>query len=415
MIIFFMWMYFAIVKVWRRSLKVLSIFWGLAILFNVYFYIILLTFAAMNLSSLFSTLAIATTSFLILTSVKICTDLWTISRSADTASFRATLDSRLVTGMWTYINKFMDLPRTPFKSLGALSAYALAFAGAVLQITCIMFILSGGTVGGTLTVLFKICEDHVTSSCRATSESAALAALLWLPLAGIGLQAAGLMQSLAKKIGGASVSDSLRESKRGFILYLRPFLSDTVILPKPALSSLSRLVELRPFPVRIEEELFDVADGYRNLVAIGDPKDDKRRASGLAVREYLDDAKWQSAVAERIESAQKIVLVIDDTEGVVWEMRRIIGSGAWRKTLFIFHPSAKTHETWERLSEMTLREFKIASLLERDFTMASSTLAFYFDQSGVVQILNKNWSTTSYRTAFSHFLAEQKPPTNILR
>ena len=95
--------------------------------------------------------------------------------------------------------------------------------------------------------------------------------LIWMLASLVGVKAAGLMQSAAKRLGGLSVSDVLKSPDERFVLYLRPFDTDDVILPKPRLPFLSRFLTLRPFPVRVEEELFDVADGDRPLIAVARP------------------------------------------------------------------------------------------------------------------------------------------------
>jgi hypothetical protein len=86
--------------------------------------------------------------------------------------------------------------------------------------------------------------------------------------------------------------------------------------------------------VRIEEELFDVADGYRPLIAIGKPGGAKPIQGGVAYRTYLDDSEWQTYVAERIRRAERIVMVVAKTDGVRWEFERIINEGALSKTQF---------------------------------------------------------------------------------
>ena len=75
-----------------------------------------------------------------------------------------------------------------------------------------------------------------------------------------------------------------------FVLYLRPFDSDDVVLPTPRLPPLGRLFSFREPAVRVEEELFDVADGYRPLIAVGKPGGGRETPGGVASRDYLDDS-----------------------------------------------------------------------------------------------------------------------------
>jgi hypothetical protein len=78
----------------------------------------------------------------------------------------------------------------------------------------------------------------------------------------------GLAASTAKRLGGLSISDVLKRPDDPFLLYLRVD-TDDVVLPTPRLSAAQPFLSFRPFPVRVEEELFDVADGYRPLIAVG--------------------------------------------------------------------------------------------------------------------------------------------------
>jgi hypothetical protein len=158
--------------------------------------------------------------------------------------------------------------------------------------------------------------------------------------------------------------------------------------------------------VRIEEELFDVADGYRPLIAIGKPGAAGSARGGVAYRTFLDDSEWQQFVAERIQRAHRIVMVIKDTPGVRWEVERILAEGAAAKTLFFFHPEAREPTAGMAARSMVVHWLEQAALLPREFEFASVPVGFYFQDGAVVELANANWSATSYRTAFSHFLAE---------
>ena len=94
-----------------------------------------------------------------------------------------------------------------------------------------------------------------------------------------------------------------------------------------------------PPAVRVEEELFDVADGYRPLIAVGKPGGGRETPGGVAYRDYLDDAAWQDYVADKIRRAERIVLVMKNSAGVRWEIARVVAEGAAPKTLFLFDPT----------------------------------------------------------------------------
>ena len=191
------------------------------------------------------------------------------------------------------------------------------------------------------------------------------------------------------------------------MLYLRPFDTDEVILPTPHLPLLSSLLSFRPFPVRIEEELFDVADGYRPLIAVGKPGGQKVTKGGMAYRAYLDDSAWQDYVADKIRRAERIVLLMKNSDGVRWEIERVIAEGAAFRTLFLFDPAVKTSEGWETLQRAVVPLLEGIGAAPQGLEFKKRPIGFFLQRGDLVEITNANRSATSYRTAFSYFLAEQ--------
>jgi hypothetical protein len=49
-----------------------------------------------------------------------------------------------------------------------------------------------------------------------------------------------LVQSSARKLGSLSVSEALGDSKQRYILYLRSFTADEIILPKPKITTVEQ-------------------------------------------------------------------------------------------------------------------------------------------------------------------------------
>jgi hypothetical protein len=86
---------------------------------------------------------------------------------------------------------------------------------------------------------------------------------------------------------------------------------------------------------------------------------------------------------------------------------RIINGDAAQKTLFLFDPSAKDLTGCQAVASVILPLFETAGLATRGFAFESHALGFYFDADELVEIKNVHWTATSYRTAFSHFLASR--------
>jgi hypothetical protein len=405
LLLFFVWIYLSITKVRRVALKLQATVLVLSALFAPLWIWPQLMFSFENLNPLFSLLAMLSVALMFVLPIDIAIALWNVSRSPETSSFIATLDPRLAPGWWNYLNKLLDLPRTPFRHWRTAAAYVLSVVGAILLLTSIMYLITVGSAHNRLMQFSYECGSTNMPVCATQSWVLSQRILLLLGLSLIGLKAAALLQSGAKRLGGLSVSDVVRNPNDRFVLYLRPFGADNVVLPKPRLPFWSRLISLRPFPARIEEEFFDVTDGYRPLIAIGNPSKSGEEMGGMAYRAYLDNAHWQEYVLDKIQRAENIVIVLRDTEGVRWELAQIISADAAQKTLFLFDPSAKDPEAWQALAALILPPFRAVGLFAPDFAFQRRPIGFYFHADQLVEIENVHWTTTSYRTAFSHFLA----------
>ncbi len=369
-------------------------------------------FAFDNLDLLFAVLgAFGVAMTMLVVPLSVVFALWVVARSSERSSFVATLDPRLAPGFWTYLNKLLDLPRTPLRGLPTAAAYALALAGTLLLIASMMYLITGGSTSNKLAALAIACKHaEVMADCLSLSSRWAREIPLVLLLAVAGVKVAGLLQSGAKRLGGLSVAEVLRRPNDPFLLYLRPFDTDDVILPRPRLPLLSSLLSFRPFPVHIEEELFDVADGYRPLIAVGKPGGSKATPGGLAYRTYLEDSEWQAYVAQKIRDAQRIVMLVQDSAGVRWELARVIREGATAKTLFLVDPRIKDAPHWEALAKMVVPLLHSAGTAAPGFEFQSRPIGFFFQGGKMVEIVNRNRTATSYRTAFSHFLAASLEP-----
>jgi len=413
MLALLVWIYKSIVDVRRRALRIQ------AVAFLILYSSVAigkwqeLKFAYQNLDFAFAMLAsIGILVTLIIFPLAIVVALWVVSRTPETSSFVATLDPRLAPDRWDYWNKLLDLPRTPLRTWATAAAYALALAGAVLLIGSLMYLLTAGSTSNKLGLLFTLCRSpEKMPDCVALSTAWVHRVSIGLILAAVGVAVASLLQSWAKRLGGLGVTDVLRKPNDPFLLYLRPFDTDSVILPKPLLPLLSSLLSFRPFPVRIEEELFDVADGYRPLIAVGKPGGSKDVQGGLAYRTFLEHSDWKDYVAEKIRRAEKIVVVVKDSEGVRWELARILREGAAPKTLFLYDPAIRTPADWDGLAKMWLPLLEEAGLAPSGLDLLSRPIGFYFDGEKMIEIVNANRTATSYRTAFSYFLAASPKPT----
>jgi hypothetical protein len=410
MIAFFVFLYISITRVWRKSLKAQSIFFVISILLFPVFVVRQFLFSYNHLDPLFTILFGICMAFAVWYCTDVSIGLWKVSTSPDVYSFVATLDPRLTKGIWALFNKLLDLPRTPLRTWRTGSAYLLSLGGSILLIASLMYFITIGSVASKLGQLYSACNPQNMQLCATQSSAWAKQIGLWLIPAFIGIRLAILVQTSARKLGSLSVSQALGDSKRRYILYLRSFTADEIILPKPRLPLLSKITYIRPFPAHIEEGLFDVTDGYLPLIAVGRPGGNQELIGGLAYRDYLKDENWQTYVREKILAADSIVLLLNSTGGVLWELENVLSHSASAKTVFLIDPRAKDNEVWQSLTKQIIPMFAKAGVLAPDFQFAGHPIGFYFSRDGLVEIENTNWSATSYRTALSHYLSERARP-----
>jgi hypothetical protein len=84
----------------------------------------------------------------------------------------------------------------------------------------------------------------------------------------------------------------------------------------------------------------------------------------------------------------------------------VVGEEAIMKTLFLFDPAVREPEEWETLDKMVAPMLQSAGVAPEGFALKPQLIGFFFQKGSLVEIINTNRTATSYRTAFSHFLAE---------
>jgi hypothetical protein len=125
----------------------------------------------------------------------------------------------------------------------------------------------------------------------------------------------------------------------------------------------SSVFDLGRLPTTLDELMLERLDGRGDLIAIGNPQDRKgaaRRSPWGAQRLYVDDAHWQETVTMLARDADRIVLCIDATDGMRWEIAHML-QGHANKTLFFLNPSI----------DVRIR----TRLLMQDFSVSAADLA----------------------------------------
>jgi hypothetical protein len=131
-------------------------------------------------------------------------------------------------------------------------------------------------------------------------------------------------------------------SPTGSILFLRAFSDDQVHIRRASRNLFSSVFDLGRLPGTLDELMLERLDGRGDLIAIGNPQDRKGaapRSPWGAQRLYVDDAHWRDTVTKLACDADRIVLCVDASDGVRWEISHVLRSGHAKKTLFFLNPS----------------------------------------------------------------------------
>jgi hypothetical protein len=293
--------------------------------------------------------------------------------------------------------------------LGFVFIICLSFLSSLLLSTVIIAVVVGlpsQTVDGLLAV-WQRCGEQV--ECY---DGVAFVALLFpvigpaifvLMLSGVGNGVLRLLRRLLR----ISLHRVQEIDHRAPAVFLRAFRDDQVLLRAPKLGLAGRLVDIGRSRTTLDEMFLQEATPYGPVVALGDPRD-KSPPYGAA-RGYFDTGSWQEAVADIVARSTCVVLCIDDTEGIWWEVNHIVGNGYLGKTLFLIHPKfSSSTDNGALLSLLQSRLECNHESLNQFLAMPKlneSIIGFFVDRDGrVAYSLSTTFSRFAYLLAIRTFL-----------
>ncbi|MFF0492535.1 hypothetical protein ACFYTQ_26195 [Nocardia sp. NPDC004068] len=160
------------------------------------------------------------------------------------------------------------------------------------------------------------------------------------------LAAAGLATSTAKRsLATGTPARFGLNATRDDILFLRSFNDDAMRFRAPN-PNVGILGIFDGFTVRFEELLAFLVSSESPLIAIGKPGEPLPERG--AVRTYVSDDEWQSAVEESAKRVDSIVLVAGVTDGLKWELTHLRKWGLAQKATVLLPPVDES-QAWNRL------------------------------------------------------------------
>ena len=142
--------------------------------------------------------------------------------------------------------------------------------------------------------------------------------------------------SRMRKLSTYRLYDMQRIDPRPPVLFLRAFRDDQVALTEPKRTLLNRMIDFGRQPTNLDQLVLELATPYGPVVALGNPTDQMPPYG--AARGYFDGKTWKQSVEQLGAESIAVVLCLDNTEGVWWEVNHLAQQGLLRKTLFLIHP-----------------------------------------------------------------------------
>ena len=146
---------------------------------------------------------------------------------------------------------------------------------------------------------------------------------------------------LARRLARTTYADIQDFDRRPAVLFLRPFRDDQVRLRSPGL--MRNIFTVEHGTVLLDHLLVEEFAWLGPVIAIRNPRDKHRQPFGAARIDASDD-DWREVVAQLARSAGQIVIVVDDSPGVQWEVDLLTGEAFQAKTLFLRAPRALPDE-----------------------------------------------------------------------
>ncbi len=214
----------------------------------------------------------------------------------------------------------------------------------------------------------------------------------------------------SRKLMLRSLEDAQAFDPRPPIMFLRSFSDDQVAL-KPQrgffkqwyLDETSRVVSLDHLILKEGTEIGPT-------VALGNP-DDPVPPYGVA-RGYFEHSTWKDAVSKHCDQAKGIVLVMDTTAGIEWEVGHLFDQNHMHKTLVLLKQddwgTSEGYSLLAKVAGKTLPDFNMPEKISSaSADYEGEIVGFWIGSSGRVNFLiTSNPNTYFYTIALRMFLRD---------
>jgi len=156
---------------------------------------------------------------------------------------------------------------------------------------------------------------------------------------------------LTRRADALAADDLMTWDARRPVLLLRSFIDDSLSSDVSRDDSDRRsLFRSKPVPATYEEEVAAAAVSYGPFIALGRSDESSLRVG--AARLTREDPLWRQAFVQLLHDCQGVIVICNKSEGLDWEIRRIVETGALSKTVFLAPRMGPADDVTRRVSHV---------------------------------------------------------------
>jgi hypothetical protein len=207
-----------------------------------------------------------------------------------------------------------------------------------------------------------------------------------------------------REVAKNSITELQALDDRPPILFLRAFKDDQVLLLRPRLSYLARICSFGRNSENLDTVLLEEGTDYGPVVALGNPLDATPPYG--AARGYFTDKGWKQGVMAMAQSSSAIVLCVDLTDGIKWELDQLRDQNLLHRCLFLVHPRYSAEGDNIRLLDYLADVLDFSDVNRDKLQLCRATktgdkvVGFFFDSSGnnesIIIGSSKSFSSVSF-------------------
>jgi hypothetical protein len=150
-------------------------------------------------------------------------------------------------------------------------------------------------------------------------------------------------QRMSRRFMRVSLEQAQAVDHRRPVLFLRSFRDDTVALAAPPSGFFYKLFGYADRNKTLDQLLLEEGTTLGPVVALGNPNDPVPFYG--AARGYAKHSDWQKLISDLMDAAVAIVICVDETPSLWWEIEHVNRNGHLGKTLLLLHPKYGAKES----------------------------------------------------------------------